>query len=168
LWQWANDGHVKATPGNVTDYELIRKDIREICAPLRLQSIAYDRALSSYLAPGLQEDGFEMKIYSQSWGNMAPPAQYFELVATAKGRPDDENKIPELQHDGNPVARWMMSNIVMQYDRNQNHLPSKGASADKIDFIAATLNAIGQWLTDRGVPKVGSYLFDSEAKVLNI
>ena len=101
---------------------------------------------------------FEMKIYTQSWGNMAPPAQYFELSAMSK----------EILHDGNPVARWMMSNIVMQYDRNQNHLPSKGASADKIDFISATLNAIGQWLTDRGVPNVGSYLFDEEATILNI
>lgn len=168
LWHWANDGYVKATPGNVTDYELIRNDIKQICAPLRLQSIAYDRALSSYLAPGLQEDGIEMKIYSQSWGNMAPPAQYFELLANAKNVQREDNKIPEFLHDGNPVARWMMSNIVMQYDRNQNHLPSKGASADKIDFISATLNAIGQWLTDRGIPKVTSYLFDDEATIINI
>ena len=187
LWQWARDGFVKATPGNVTDYDLIRKDIREICAPLRLQSIAYDRALSSYLTPGLQEDGFEMVIYSQSWGNMAPPAQYFEIIAQSKDpkhrvsiSEDSEisesvtnvlkqsKYLPQLLHDGNPVARWMMSNIAMQYDRNQNHLPSKGASADKIDFISATLNAIGQWLTDRGIPKTSSYLFDDDSKILII
>ena len=185
LWQWARDGFVKATSGNVTDYDIIRKDIREICAPLRLRSIAYDRALSSYLTPGLQEDGFEMIIYSQSWGNMAPPAQYFEIVAQTKkpkliedGQVDENisaavlnvlrssGNLPQLLHDGNPVARWMMSNIVMQYDRNQNHLPSKGASADKIDFISATLNAIGQWLIDRGVPKMGSYLFDDDAQAI--
>jgi phage terminase large subunit-like protein len=75
----------------------------------------------------------------------------------------------KIMHDGNPVARWMMSNIAMQHSRTSlNALPSKGASADKIDFISATLNAIGQWLTDRGVPTVGSYLFNDEATVLNI
>jgi len=155
LAQWADAKFVKTTKGNVTDYDVIREDINKICAPLRLQSIAYDRALSAYLTPRLSEDGFEMNAYSQSWATLSPPAQAFELSALSGG----------LIHDGNPVARWMMSNIVMQYDRNQNYLPSKGASADKIDFIAATLNAIGQWLSDRGTPKAKSYLFDDETDV---
>lgn len=182
LWKWADEGYVKATPGNVTDYDLIRSDVRKICAPLRIQAIAYDRMLSSYLTPGLQDDGFRMEIYQQGWSNMAPPAQFFELavmakagIATGGDRFDDPDfqkiEVPKMKimHDGNPVARWMMSNIAMQHSRTSlNALPSKGASADKIDFISATLNAIGQWLTDRGVPTVGSYLFNDEATVLNI
>lgn len=179
LWQWANDGHVKATPGNVTDYARIRRDIRDICAPLRIQAIAYDRMLSSYLTPDLQEDGFRMEMYQQGWSNLAPPAQFFELAIMSKpGKAAGDDELSDMNlllkgvkimHDGNPVARWMMRNVVMQHSRTSlNALPSKGASADKIDFVAAALNAIGQWLTDRGVPKVGSYLFDDDATVLNI
>ena len=179
LWQWANDGFVKATPGNVTDYSRIRRDINEVCAPLRIQAIAYDRMLSSYLTPDLQEDGFRMEMYQQGWSNGAPPAQFFELAVLSRpgkaagvseGDPDGiQIDVPRMKimHDGNPVARWMMRNIVMQHSRTSlNALPSKGASADKIDFISATLNAIGQWLIDRGVPKVGSYLFDEDSQVL--
>lgn len=168
LRQWALEDHVKATNGNVTDYDVIFEDIVKICSELRLQAVAYDRALSSYLTPRLTTAGFRMEIYSQSWGNMGPPAQFFELGVMAKKRPIDEGESRniEIQHNGNPVARWMMSNIVMQYDRNQNHLPSKGASADKIDFISATLNAIGQWLTDRGVPVVSSYLLEEDSELL--
>jgi phage terminase large subunit-like protein len=179
LWQWVNDGHITATPGNVTDYGRIRRDIKKICAELRLQAIAYDSKLSSYLTPDLIEDGFRMEIYQQGWSNMAPPAQFFELAIMAKpgkaagdGDPDAEVfNVPlmKILHDGNPVARWMMRNVVMQHSRTSlNALPSKAASADKIDFVSATLNAIGQWLTDRGTPKIGSYLFESEVAILNI
>lgn len=156
LWQWAHEGHVKATLGNVTDYDVIFEDIVDICKPLRLQAIAYDRALSAYLTPRLAEAGIRMEPYQQSWGNMSPPAQHFERTVWAG----------ELLHDGNPVARWMLANVVMQYDRNQNHLPSKGASADKIDFVMSLLNAIGQWLTDRQEPVVSSYLLEEDTNLL--
>lgn len=176
LWQWASDGHVKATPGNVTDYDLIRRDIRAICAELKVQAIAYDKMLSSYLTPGLIEDGFRMEPFQQGWSNLAPPAQFFELAVLAKpgkatGEDVDAASVPKMQlmHDGNPVARWMMRNVVMQHSRTStNALPSKAASADKIDFVPAALNAIGQWLSDRGTPKVGSYLFENEAMILNV
>jgi phage terminase large subunit-like protein len=170
LNQWANEGHIKATNGNVTDYDVIFNDINNTCKDLRIQAIGYDRKLSSYLTPRLTEAGFRMEIYQQSWGGFGPPAQFFELGVMAKKRPleDGESQKIEIQHNGNPVARWMMANIVMEYDRNQNHLPSKGASADKVDFVFATLNAIGQWLTDRGVPKVSSYLFSDESEIIRI
>lgn len=158
LSQWVRDGFVRETPGTVADYDRIRDDILEIVAPLRLQAVAFDRALSAYLVPKLLEDGLRMEPYQQSWMHLSPPAQYFERTVLGS----------EMLHDGNPVARWMMQNIAMQYDRNRNYLPSKGASADKIDFIAAELNAIGQWLTDRGESKFTSYLFDETTTLLTI
>lgn len=178
LWQWANAGHVKATPGNVTDYDTIYRDILEICALLRLQSIAYDSKLSSYLAPKLSEAGITMHVYNQGWSNMAPPAQFFELAVLSRpgkaAAGEDPNGLSpiivpkmKMMHDGNPVARWMMRNIVMQHSRTSiNALPSKEKSADKIDFISASLNAIGQWLTDRGTPQVTSYLLEEGTELI--
>lgn len=172
LDQWVRDGHIKITSGNVTDYDVIHDDIVNICAGLRLQSIAYDTRLSAYLTPRLIASGIAMEPYSQSWGNLAPPAQAFELLVYA-GDPVHREKMrlegkdfSYMLHDGNPVARWMISNIVMQFDRNKNHLPDRGNSADKIDFIACTLNAIGQWLTDRKEPQTTSYLFRDGAELI--
>jgi phage terminase large subunit-like protein len=57
----------------------------------------------------------------------------------------------------------------MQYDRNENRLPSKGSSPDKIDFVAALLNAIGLWLHDRGEQRMGgSYLFEEDSKIIKV
>ena len=168
LNQWADEGHVTVIPGNVTDYDIIHAEIVAACADLQLQAIAYDRALSSYLAPRLIESGIKMEPYTQSWGQMAPPAQAFERMVYAANpeyrKETDAQDI--LLHDGNPVARWMVANVAMQYDRNGNHLPSKGKSVDKVDFIFATLNAIGQWLTDRATPKPTSYLLEEGTELL--
>ena len=174
LSQWADEGYLKATSGNVTDYNVIFEDIMRVIAPLRLRAIAYDSKYSAWLTPRLIEAGITMEIYQQSWGELGPPAQHFERTVWganpeyAEKMAAEGNKVEVVLHDGNPVARWMMSNIVMQYDRNQNHLPSKGASADKIDFIAATLNAIGQWLTDRQEPVISSYLLEDDSQLLRL
>lgn len=162
IGQWVADGFLRITPGNVTDYDRIFDDIVSICSDLQIHAISFDRMLSSYLAPRLGSAGFRMEPYQQSWGNLAPPAKYFERAVWARETPDDPRPVVQMLHDGNPVARWMMQNIAMQYDRNGNHLPSKGASAEKIDFIAAALNAIGQWLTDRGEAAPSSYLLSPE------
>jgi phage terminase large subunit-like protein len=151
--QWVRDGYLRVTPGNVTDYEMIREDILEIVRPLYLQSIGFDKQLSSYLAPALVGDGIRMEVFPQTWQWMTPAAKHLEhMVYNAN-----------LEHGGNPVLRWNMANVSMQRsDRNDNYLPSKGKSAEKIDGIAATLNAVGQWLKERGEVQQGSYLFEDD------
>ena len=157
--QWAADGLITITSDNSTDYELIRQDINQICGNLRLQGIAFDPHLSGYLAPLLQQDGIRVISYGQSWRNLSPAAQVFENMML-RG---------EVLHEGNPVAGWMLSNVAMQYDRNENRLPSKGSSPDKIDFVAALLNAIGLWLHDRGEQRMGgSYLFEEDSKIIKV
>ena len=152
--EWAQQGYITVTPGNVTDYELIRRDIVAICKGVTtLSAIAFDRALSFYLTPALIEDGFRMEVFQQSWTWLTPAAKQLETMAQ-KG---------ELSHGGNPVLAWNMANVVLQFDRNENYLPTKGKSTDKIDGVAALLNAIGQWLKERDVaPPPSSYLLQDD------
>ena len=137
---WVDAGHITVTPDDSTDYEIIRQDINAICSGLQhLMCIAFDRALSHWLTPALQNDGFRMEVFVQSWQWLTPAAKTLEiLVAKA-----------QIAHGGHPVLRWNMANVVLQFDRNENYLPTKGKSADKIDGAAALLNAIGQWLKER-------------------
>jgi phage terminase large subunit-like protein len=43
----------------------------------------------------------------------------------------------ELAHGGNPVLRWMASNVIVQTDPAGNIKPDKGRSREKIDGIVA-------------------------------
>jgi len=156
--RWAAEGHITIMPGNVTDYDMIREDIVRICAGLPLQMCAFDQKFASAIIPKLIENGVPCEPLTQSWTNLTPAVAHTELAI--KGE--------TLLHGGNPVLRWNMRNVVMQYDRNGNALPSKGASAEKIDGVAAMLNAIGQWVKDTSDPtrNQGSYLFEENSELI--
>jgi phage terminase large subunit-like protein len=157
---WAKDGYIRTTSGNVTDYETIRQEIKGICSNLKqLRAIGFDRALSAYLAPALVEDGFRMEVLVQSWQWLTPAGKHLEVMVAKQ----------ELAHGGHPVLRWNMANVVLQFDRNENYLPNKGKSADKIDGAAALLNAIAQYLKERDIPApVTSYLLDDNRELLEL
>jgi len=150
--QWNLDGYLKNTPGNVTDYEQILNDILEAVQPFSLQGIGYDRALSHYLTPRLIENGIRMEVYSQAPLWLTPPAKFIERLALSEN----------IRHGGNPVLRWMMANVTMAPTAAGNYYPSRGKSAEKIDGVAAMLNAVGQWLKDRGEPSGKSYLLEED------
>lgn len=156
---WVNDGHIRTTSGNVADYEVIRRDIMEICAPFLVQCIAFDRQYASYIVPNLIEEGMRMEAFRQTWDLLTPAAKQLERDVFGA----------VCTHGGHPVLRWNMANVSMQRsDRNDNYLPSKARSAEKIDGIAALLNAIGQWVIERSAPPQRSYLLEEDSEIIII
>jgi phage terminase large subunit-like protein len=155
--KWIHEGILRTTPGEGTDYEILRQDIIEICEPYMVQAIGFDRQLSSYLTPALIQDGFRMEVFVQSWQWVTPAAKHIEHMVIKR----------LFTHAGHPILRWNMANVSMQRsDRNDNYLPSKGKSADKIDGISASLNAIGQWLKERGEVQATSYLLEEDMIII--
>jgi phage terminase large subunit-like protein len=49
----------------------------------------------------------------------------------------------DLVHDGNPVLRWMASNVAIEQDAAGNIKPSKAKSTERIDGIVAAVMALG-------------------------
>lgn len=135
---WADWGHITITDGNVADYDYIERDILELCKKIKVQSLAYDQAMSSQLVTSLSYKGVPVSVYPQGIMHMSPPAKEFEkLVLDGK-----------FKHNNNPVTNWMLSNVYLFTDINDNIKPHKGKSANKIDGIVATLNAMGEYMTD--------------------
>jgi len=51
----------------------------------------------------------------------------------------------KLRHGGNPVLRWMVGNVVLDSDPAGNYKLNKGKAKEKIDGIAALVNALAAW-----------------------
>lgn len=143
---------VNVTPGNVTDYDYIRRCISGyyvqdgvvkwdedcIMKTYNLRSIAFDRYNSSQLIINLTQDGIQMSPMGQGYISMSPPMkETYRLLL--------ENK---LNHEGDPVLRWMAGNLEVTYDAAQNCKPDKSRSQDKIDGITALICAIGEAMTE--------------------
>lgn len=143
---WVRQGLLRVTPGNVTDYEVIRRDIARLAGQYDIRKIGYDRWNSSQLVIDLLNDGLPMDGFQQSISNISPPTKEFERLARSG----------DLEHYGNPVLRWMVSNVVVYRDANDNLKPVKNRSPEKIDGVVAAIEAIGEWMSAQRTPPARS------------
>lgn len=131
---WARQGLVKLTPGNVIDYDTIRNDINELGTKHDIREFAADRWNATQIITQLQGDGFEVIAYGQGFKDMTAPTKELEKLVMAKS----------IRHGGNPVLRWMASNVTVETDAAGNLKPSKKKSTEKIDGIVAAIMALGR------------------------
>ena len=65
----------------------------------------------------------------------------------------------EVNHGGNPVLRWMASNVAVEMDAAGNTKPSKAKSTERIDGIVAAIMALGRLGVDAGETVFTDYEF---------
>lgn len=142
---WARQGHLTLTPGNVVDYEHLRKDLHRIGSMYQIRQVVVDRKFQGQaLENQLVEDGFEVVGAGQGWITQDLPLKEIERLLRS-GR---------LWHDGHPVLRWHASNAVVDQDKNGNYSLNKRKSRSKIDGIAATCNAMAPLMKAQAGPSV--------------
>ncbi len=144
---WARQGYVEPTEGNTTDFAWIEKGIVEDSKYFSLQTVAYDRAFAHSLVLALKDQhGLQVADFGQGFFSMAAPTSELERMIRAG----------ELQHGGNPVLDWMVSNVVVATDPAGNLKPDKEHSTERIDGIVALIMAIAMAMGS-GPPKVSIY-----------
>ncbi len=59
----------------------------------------------------------------------------------------------KIHHDGNPVMTWMMANVTVKPDKNDNIFPNKSTPENKIDGPVALFTAKSRLLVNGGDDK---------------
>jgi len=134
---WIRQGYIKTTPGNVTDYDFIQADIMQLKNRYDLKAISFDRWNSSQLVINLMSEGINMVPFGQGFGSMSAPTKEFERSVFTR----------KMNHMGNPVMRWMISNVAIQRDPAGNIKIDKNKSSEKVDGPVAAVMAKGQQMT---------------------
>lgn len=131
--QWEREGYLTATPGNVVDYEAVRAKLHEWDDLFDVQEVAFDPWNATDLVTRLQEqDGFTCVPIRQGFASLSAPTKALEKAIMSK----------QLRHDGHPVLRWNVSNVAVDSDPAGNLKISKKVSTERIDGVAALINAI--------------------------
>jgi phage terminase large subunit-like protein len=129
---WAKQGYLTLSPGNVIDYEMIERRIRQLGGFYLVETIAVDPWNSSQMIARLQADGLPCVPVQQTIGNLSSATKALEgLVLEGK-----------LRHGGHPILKWCASNAVVRQDANENLRVVKDKSPDRIDGISATVSAL--------------------------
>ena len=141
---WINQGYIIGTEGDVADYNFIQQKIIELKDQYDIQAICYDRWNASQLVINLQDEGVEMDGFGQGYKSMSAPTKEFEKLILGK----------QIQHDGNPVMNWMLSNVAIMEDPAGNIKCAKNKSKEKIDGIISTIMALGSFMTEENTDSV--------------
>lgn len=142
---WRDKGLLIATPGEVTDYAVIRALISGyngdgtetddcINDNYDLQELTFDPWNSSYLVSQLLGDGVPMVKHRQGWISMTGPTHEFNILL----------KQHRIKHLGNPILRWMAENVRLSEYTGGGVKPDRELSAGKIDGIIAGIMGNGR------------------------
>jgi len=82
------------------------------------------------------EKGLYLEPFSQTIGNYNKPTKEFERLIYS-------NKIVIQNND---ITKWMINNVVLKIDHNQNIKPDKGLKRKKIDGVMSMLMALNGFL----------------------
>lgn len=133
-WQWKEEGWIRFTPGEVIDYDFVREDINALMTKYDIEDAAADRWCAQQIMTQLEGDGLPIVGYGQGYKDMSPAAKEFERRLLAS----------ELRHDGNPVLRYCVLNVMLETDAAGNIKPSKKKSTARIDGAVAGCMAVGR------------------------
>ena len=135
---WAREGWIELTEGNALDYSVIRAQILKDAEQFNVSDIGFDTWNATQLAGDLMDEGIDMVKFGQGYRSMGEPTKLLERLVL-QGR---------LRLGGNPVLRWMATNVAIETDPAANIKPSKKRSGEKIDGIVALIMALGRATQD--------------------
>lgn len=130
---WVRQGYIEATEGNVVDYNFVQKRIEEINEKFNVVESAYDRWNTTQMITNLTDEGLEMVSFGQGYASMSAPTKVLGDLIVSK----------RIAHNGNPVLRWMVSNVAVTQDPAGNIKPDKSRSSEKIDGVVTLVMGIG-------------------------
>jgi|SRR5215471_6423092 len=131
--EWARRGILVATPGNVVDYEAVRRVLLDWARAFDVREIAFDPWNATDLVTRLDNvDGLPCVKLGQGFAALSAPTKAVEKAILAR----------TLRHDGHPILRWNVSNVAVETDPSGNIKLSKRASTEKIDGVAALVMAV--------------------------
>lgn len=126
---WVHAGHLTATPGNMISLTQIQEDVLEDATAVGAREIAKDPWGGHQMGSNFEEQGFTVVDIPQQVRYLSEPMKELQALVDS-GR---------FHHDGNPCYVWMMSNVEVKEDRNENIFPRKLRAVNKIDAAIATI-----------------------------
>lgn len=133
---WAHAGYLTITPGDVVDYRFISTWIREQVDTLgvNLREVCYDPYNATHFAQELDAQGIMTVEVRQGMRTLSEPTKAFR----------EEAYRDNILHEANPLLDWAISNAVTKRDHNENIMLDKEKSTNRIDPIAAVINAFSR------------------------
>lgn len=138
-WLWKKQGVIEVMPGDLMDFEVIADKIRELITVYNVQGVAYDSYKMFTVLEHLKKHNIPTEDLFQSFpqGTRAMGPIMVELEQLIRSK--------KLNHLGNPILRWMVTNVEPWFDSGGNMKIKKQSEIQKIDGLVSLAMAYGQF-----------------------
>ncbi len=135
---WIREGWVTVTDGHRLDHESVARDLIAYGEAHEIKAVGVDPWQAGALETLLQREGITVKDIPQRTAYLNSSCKLLEALVVEK----------RLRTGGNPVATWNANNVCVYTDPTGMIKPDKAKSNEKIDGVAALVNALALASTD--------------------
>lgn len=134
--RWEKMGLITRIDGNIIDDRVIFDDIMQIDADHDLQLVGFDRKFAYAIIADLTEEDITCSPIQQNSTGLTVPI--FQAEALFFGH--------HIETQQNDLMLWEMGNVVLIYEDGDHVRISKKKSPEKIDGVAAMLDAFAAYM----------------------
>lgn len=130
---WVEQNWITTTPGAVVDYNFIKSYIKKFEEKYncRVKEICADPWNATQFMQDMEQEGYVVVEIRQGIATLGGPSKDFR----------EQVYLKNVIHNNNPVLTWAISNAITKQDSNENIMLDKSKSTERIDPIAALINA---------------------------
>jgi len=133
---WEQIGKLTVTEGSIIDFDVIEQKILQLCTMFEVLEIAYDPFQATQMVMRLLQQGINLVEVRPTVLNFSEPMKQLEALVISN----------KLQHNGDQVLTWNVSNVVCHVDAKDNIFPRKERVENKIDGVVALIMALNRQL----------------------
>ena len=141
-------GYLTLTEGDIVDYFYVKEWVVDFCSKYNVLQIGFDKWNASHFAQDLMNDGYPMLEIPQSITQLSEPTKKFREAVY-------EGKVLQM---GDSMLKWALNNAILKLDQQENVMIGKQVSKDRIDPIAAVINAFSRAMYDDLTVDLNTYI----------
>lgn len=127
------------TPGQAINYPMIESDLYKTNKDHRVLAFHFDPWNAMQLAQRLQDSHLNMVEFRMNTANLSEATKMVDALLREK----------KIRHNGSPLLKWCLGNVVCKEDANGNVFPRKNDERLKIDVAVALIMAVAGWVQEK-------------------
>lgn len=135
----AETGYLTVTNGSSISYPKIEENLKKANEDFDVLAFHFDPWNAAQLAQRMQEEHLNMVEFRMNTANLSEATKMVDALIREK----------KLRHDGNPLLKWCLSNVVCKPDAADNVFPRKNEDRLKIDLAVGLIMAIAGWIQEK-------------------
>ena len=137
-WVWKKQGFIRVIPGDAIDHTELAKEVLDILVKHNVLGLTYDKyGIGEAVIQCMITDGYPLN-------KLHPMKQQTTQYQGPIRKLEEEISLQKINHEGHPVLRWNISNVVLFMDSFGGVKFNKSKVTEKIDGAVATAMAIAE------------------------